>query len=89
MDNIENEKQEVGFLENYVDKDLLQAITFGIVTVILGILFSSMFSFAKPDLPQECEKWNDYSVLEMTLFLIGFTTRYLLSNSYVKKYLIN
>lgn len=93
MDNTQSEEKVENnsfHLKDYVDKNLLQAVTFGVVIVILGILFSSLFSFVKPDLPQECGRWNDYFVMEMTLFLIGFTVRYLLlSNSKVRKYLID
>jgi hypothetical protein len=72
---------------NFVDKTFIQALTFGIVAIILGTLCIALFSICKPDLPQECDKWNENYVLEMTMFLIGFVSRYLIQNETIRKYL--
>lgn len=72
---------------NFINKTFLQALTFGVVTVILGILFMAIFGVFKPELPQECNKWNKYYVFEMTQFLIGFSLRYILEIIMAKSYL--
>ena len=67
-------------------KTFYQAIMFGIVTVILGILLSLIFGFLKPELPKECETWDKYYVMEVILFFTGVLIRYGLDTEYGKMY---
>jgi uncharacterized membrane protein len=72
---------------NFVDKTFIQALTFGIVALILGMLYMGLFNIFKPDISQECSKCNENYILEMIMFLIGFTLRYLVKNEMAQKYL--
>ena len=64
-----------------------QAIIFGIVVVLIGLILSMIFSFLKPELPKECEKWDEHYVMEIILFLTGFIIRYMLENRSIGKYM--
>jgi len=66
---------------------LFEAILFGIVTILLGLLFSIVFSQLKVNLPKECEEWDKNYMMEVILFAIGFSLRFLLTNDTIKKYL--
>ena len=68
-------------------KTFYQAVMFGVVAVLIGIILSMIFGFLKPDLPIECEMWDKYYVMEIVLFLTGFILRYLLTNKNIGKYL--
>jgi hypothetical protein len=68
-------------------KTFYQAVMFGVVTVLLGLILSVVFGFLKPELPEECNTWDKYYVMEIVLFLTGFVIRYLLTNQTVGKYL--
>ncbi len=68
-------------------KTFYQAIMFGVVSVLLGLILSMVFGFLKPELPKECEIWDKYYVMEIVLFLTGFILRYLLTNSTCTQYL--
>lgn len=72
---------------NFDSKTFFQAVMFGVVTVLLGLLLSLVFASLKPSLPKDCEMWNKYYVMEITLFFIGFITRYLLSHPSIAVYL--
>jgi len=68
-------------------KTFYQAVIFGVVTILIGLILSMIFCFLKPELPKECEIWDKYYVMEVTLFLTGFILRYLLTNQNVLRYL--
>ena len=68
-------------------KTFYQAVMFGVVTVLLGLILSTVFGFLKHELPKECEMWDKYYVMEIVLFLTGFAIRYLLTNQMVSKYM--
>ena len=68
-------------------KTFYQAVMFGVVAVLLGLILSAIFGFLKPELPKECETWDKYYVMEVILFLTGFIIRYLLTNHNVLKYM--
>ena len=68
-------------------KTFYQAVMFGVVTILLGLILSMIFGFLKPELPVECETWDKYYVMEVILFLTGFIIRYLLTNQTVLKYM--
>lgn len=68
-------------------KTFYQAVMFGVVTVLLGLILSAIFGFLKPELPKECEMWDKYYVMEIILFLTGFILRYLLTNHTALKYM--
>ncbi len=68
-------------------KTFYQAVMFGVVTVLLGLILSMIFGFLKPELPKECEIWDKYYVMEIILFLTGFIIRYMLTNTTVLKYM--
>ena len=86
MSNIESSESTI-FNLNFINKTFVQALTFGVVALILGTLYMGIFNIFKPDLPQECKKWNENYILEMIMFLIGFTMRYLVENKMARKYL--
>lgn len=68
-------------------KTFYQAVMFGVVTILLGLILSAIFGFLKPELPAECETWDKYYVMEVILFLTGFILRYLLTNQTALKYM--
>jgi hypothetical protein len=68
-------------------KSFYQAILFGVITVLLGLIFSMIFSFLKPDLPESCNEWDTNYVMEIGLFFTGFILRLLLDTDLGKKYL--
>jgi Sec-independent protein secretion pathway component TatC len=68
-------------------KTFYQAVMFGVVTILLGLILSMIFGFLKPELPKECEIWDKYYVMEIILFLTGFILRYLLTNNMILKYM--
>ena len=74
------------YIEN---KNLLQTIFFGIVTVLIGLIISEIFSSMQPELDEKCKEWNKYHVMELSLFIIGITLRMLLQNDSVRVYLLN
>ena len=71
----------------YSPKTFYQAVMFGVVSVLLGLILSMIFGFLKPELPKECEIWDKYYVMEIVLFLTGFILRYLLTNHTILKYM--
>ena len=64
-----------------------QAVVFGVVTVLIGLLLTSIFAFLKPSLPTECGAWDEYYVMEVCLFFTGVILRLLLEVDTAKKYL--
>lgn len=68
-------------------KTFYQAVMFGVVTVLLGLILSLVFGFMRPELPKECEMWNKYYVMEVILFLNGFILRYMLTNKNFLRYM--
>jgi len=70
-------------------KTLSQAILFGIVTVLLGLILSVIFGSLKPVLPAGCEIWDEYYVMEIILFVTGFGLKYILTTDAGKMYLMN
>ena len=75
-------------METYASsKTFYQAVVFGIVSVLLGLVLSMIFGFLKPELPKECEVWDKYYVMEIILFFTGFIIRYLLTNHTILRYL--
>ena len=72
---------------NINSKIFYQACMFGVVSVFLGLLLSMIFGFLKPELPKECELWDKYYVMEVIMFLTGFTLRYLMTNEFAVKYM--
>jgi hypothetical protein len=70
----------------FTGKTFLQALTLGIVVVILGILFFYVFEIFGLDTMQQYEKMRPSYILEMILFLVGFSLSYILQNEQVRKY---
>jgi heme/copper-type cytochrome/quinol oxidase subunit 2 len=68
-------------------KTFFQAILFGIVIVLLGLLLSYVFKPYKVELPPDCDKWDDNYIMEITLFTIGFIMRYALKYPVIAMYL--
>ena len=53
---------------------LVEAIVVGIGTVIVGFIVSKIVSyFASKKLPDVCKEWNKHHVMEICLFLTGFS----------------
>jgi len=69
-------------------KTFYQAVLFGVVTVLLGLVLSMVFSSLKPELAKECEMWNKYYVFEVVLFFTGVVLRLLLEQPMGHKYLL-
>lgn len=57
---------------------LFKAVITGFVFIVLGLFMGMLFKGLKPDLPADCDKWNDNNVMEISLFAAGFLFRYLL-----------
>ena len=68
---------------------IYQAVLFGVVTVLIGLILSSILCFLKPELPIECEVWDKYYVMEVTFFFTGVIIRYLLVNPNIKSLMAN
>jgi hypothetical protein len=63
-------------------KTFYQAITMGIITVILGLIFYNIFITSDINKPK-----NKSYILESSLFFTGITIRYLLEIPIVQEYL--
>jgi hypothetical protein len=68
-------------------KIFYQAVLCGIVFILLGLILSVIFEFLKPQLPADCEIWDKYYVMEVSLFFSGFIFRYILSFDNLSLYL--
>lgn len=68
-------------------KTFYQAVMFGVVAVILGLILSAVFGFLKPELPEECNEWDKYYVMEVIMFLTGFIIRYMMVNQTICQYM--
>ena len=74
----------------YIDnKNFLQAIFFGIITVVIGLIISELFSSMQPELDEKCKEWNKYHVMELSLFTVGVTLRMLLQIDSIRPYLFD
>jgi hypothetical protein len=70
-------------------KTFYQAVLTGILAILLGLLLSICFSSLKPQLASECETWNKYYVMEITLFFTGVAIRLLMTSEMGNKYLLS
>jgi hypothetical protein len=70
-------------------KVFYQAVLLGIVTVLLGLVLSVVFSSLKPSLMEECEQWDKYYVMEVVLFFTGVAIRLLIATDMGNKYLLS
>jgi len=70
-------------------KTFYQAVMFGVVSILLGLILSTIFGFLKPELPEECTEWDKYYVMEVIMFLTGFILRYLMTNQSIVPYMYN
>ena len=63
----------------------------GVMTVIVGSLVGFILSkFVASDLPKVCKKWNNFYVMEISLFFTGFIIHLLCEFSGLNKwYCIN
>ncbi len=68
---------------------LYQAVLFGVATVLIGLILSSILGFLKPELPTDCEIWDKYYVMEVSYFFTGVILRYLLVNPTIRSYIVN
>ena len=68
-------------------KTFYQAVLFGIVVTLVGLLLSMVLGALRPSLPKACEEWDKYYVMESLLFGTGFIVRYLMVNEHVVSYL--
>ena len=57
---------------------LFKACVTGLVFIVLGLIMSMAFKSLKPQLPADCDKWDDNYVMEISLFAAGFVFRYAL-----------
>lgn len=55
-------------------KVLFEAVVIGIITIILGNIYGFIFSkIFVIDLPKVCKEWNKNYIMELTLFMTGFS----------------
>jgi hypothetical protein len=66
--------------------NLVEPILFGVVITLLGLLMTMVFSFLKPELPEQCAEWDKNHVMEVTLFSLGFIFYFILKNDMVRSY---
>ena len=68
-------------------KLLIESIAVGIITVVVGtiagLVVGKLFS---SNLPKVCKKWNKNHVMEISLFLTGFTLHFLFELLGLNKY---
>ena len=69
-------------------KTFYQAVLMGVSAVLLGLVLSILFGSLRPELAKECEIWDKYYVMEVTLFFIGVILRLILELDMGKKYLL-
>jgi len=69
------------------NKSFYQAVLVGIVTVLIGLILSCVLQSLKPELSKECEQWDKYYVMEISLFLTGFILRLLMDTDWGRQYL--
>ena len=69
-------------------KTFYQAVMFGIIAILIGLILSVIFSFLKPQLPEQCADLDKHYIVEVILFLTGFILRYLITNKTVGKYMV-
>lgn len=68
-------------------KLLIEAIIVGFLTVIIGSIVGYILSvFIKNDLPNVCKKWNNFYIMEISLFLTGFLIHVLCELSGINKW---
>lgn len=72
-----------------MNNTFIEALLFGVITIILGLVIGSIFSSLKPNLPKDCDRWNENHLMEINLLFIGFALRYLLEIDVVRQYLLN
>ncbi len=72
-----------------MDSILFEAILFGVVNIILVLIYSIAFSFLKPELPKQCEEWDKNLIMESISFAVGFTFYLLLKTQMVRQYYPN
>lgn len=70
-------------------KTFYQAILFGVVAVLLGLLLSVLFNTMKPDMYKELQVLDKKYVMEATLFFVGVVLRLLLTTDMGNKYLLS
>jgi hypothetical protein len=67
---------------------LTEAVIVGIGTIIIGIIIALLLNLAhvgKVDLPEVCKSWNKKYIMEISLFLIGFSAHLLCEVTGVNK----
>ena len=77
---------------NYCVKLLIEAIVVGIGLVIMGSIVALLVGcfYQKPVLPKACASYNEYYVMEFTLFVTGFLFHLLCEVSGINSwYLVN
>ena len=77
---------------NYCVKLLIEAIVVGIGLVIMGSIVALLVGcfYPKPVLPKACASYNEYYVMEFTLFVTGFLFHLLCEVSGINSwYLVN
>jgi hypothetical protein len=52
----------------------IEIFIIGIVLAIIGSVVGKFISFFSADLPLVCKNWNQFYIMEITLFLIGVIT---------------
>ncbi len=57
---------------------LFKACVTGLVFIVLGLFMSVIFKSLKPQLPSDCDKWDENYIMEISLFAAGFIFRYAL-----------
>ena len=73
----------------FFNKSFYQAVMVGIVTVLIGLILSCVFKSLKPELSKECDQWDKYYVMEISLFTTGFILRLLIDTDWGRQYLVS
>jgi len=68
-------------------KILIEALSVGVLTVIVGSLVSYMLSKVfSNNLPKICKRWNKNHIMEISLFLTGFAIHILCETLGINKW---
>lgn len=66
---------------------ILEAVTVGILTVIIGNIVGFLISnLSYTDLSKTCKNWNKYYIMELSLFLTGFLIHIICEYSGINKW---
>ena len=78
------------YIMNYLLKLLIEAVVVGVSLAIIGTVTNKLVPHRfKVPLPDDCKKWNDKYVMQISLFITGATAHLLFEASGVNKWYCN